>query len=122
MEFETTLKSDHPTSETVVVYDKQDGRILHVHEFIGDGMGLYGPQGREERARISLEGARHHPNAPQRPQVLHHEHSFRWEHNTLYKVDLATAKIVLRRHIPDASIARGAGRKNARGTGRKKKR
>ena len=69
---------------------------------------------------IALEGVRRHPNAPQHPQVLHLERGFRWEHFTLYKVDVAAAKIVPRRHIPDASIVRGAGRKNARRTGRKK--
>ena len=53
MEMQSTLRDENPKSEICVVYDSSSGRIVLVHEFIGDGTGLYGPEGREERARIT---------------------------------------------------------------------
>jgi hypothetical protein len=102
MEFESTLKDEAPKSEVCVVYDKQDGRIVHVHEFIGDGTGVYGPQGQEERARVALEGARGLPNAPKQLQVLHVAKGFQLAPNTVYRVDVAKGKLVSRAAVKTA--------------------
>jgi hypothetical protein len=58
MEFESTEKKKAPQSRVCVVYDPHDGRIIHGHEFVGDGTGVFGPEGREEREQQTLEGAR----------------------------------------------------------------
>ena len=41
------------------------------HEFIGDGAGLFGPEGEEERARIALEGVKRYRKNAGRLRVLH---------------------------------------------------
>lgn len=102
MEFESTLPEEAPKSEVCVVYDKRDGRIVHVHEFIGDGTGLSGPKGREERERLTLEGARSSPDAPKQLQVLHLERGFQLAANTLYRVDVAKGKLVSRAAVKTA--------------------
>ena len=56
MEFESSEKKKAPRSLVCVVYDPRDGRIVHGHVFVGDGTGLFGPEGREERERETLEG------------------------------------------------------------------
>jgi hypothetical protein len=104
MEFHSTLK-ETPISETCVIYDKRDGRIILVHEFIGDGTGLYGPQGKDERARIALEAARHNRDSSEALQVLHLERNFQPAPNTLYRVDVAGAKLESRRQMPNAVAA-----------------
>jgi len=96
MEIQSTLKDENPKSETCVVYDASSGRIVLVHEFIGDGTGLYGPEGRDERARISLEAARARPAAPAQLQVLHTEAGFTWAPEMLYRVDASAGKLVSR--------------------------
>lgn len=101
MEFESTLKGARPTAQTCVVYDQSDGRIVMVHEFIGDGTGIYGPQGQDERARLTLEDARQHHPVPQRLQVLHLEPNFKPALNTVYRVDVAARKLVPQRKLPD---------------------
>jgi hypothetical protein len=99
MEFESTIKGEKVTSEVCVAYDKSDGRIVHVHEFVGDGTGTYGPKGREERARLTLESAKRLPKAPKQLEVLRVESGFRWEPKTIYKVDVAKGKLVSRRAV-----------------------
>jgi hypothetical protein len=107
MEIQSTLREENSKSETCVVYDAGSGRIVLVHEFIGDGTGLYGHEGREERARISLEDARKHPAAPARLQVLHLESGFKLSPGTLYRVDVSAGKLVSHRQLPNA-ISAGA--------------
>ena len=103
MEFQSTLQDQPPQSETCVVFDQRDGRIVLVHEFIGDGTGLYGPQGGEERARITLDSARHRHKEPGQLQVLHLPRDFRWEPQTLYRVDVPSGKLVVRARLEDAA-------------------
>jgi hypothetical protein len=109
MEFESTMKSEKPVAQTCVVYDQKDGRIVMVHEFIGDGTGVYGPQGQEERARLTLEDARKNQQAGERLQVLHLEPNFRPAHNTVYRVDLSSGKLVAVRQLQDAVVQRASG-------------
>jgi len=99
MEVHSTLKDENPKSQTCVVYDMSSGRIVLVHEFIGDGTGMYGPEGREERARIALEDARKHPAAPAQLQVLHVDPDFKLTPGTVYGVDVSAGKLVPRRQL-----------------------
>lgn len=104
-EFESTRERKPPRSETSVVYDPRNGRIVYAHEFIGDGTGLYGPDGREERARLALEGVRQHHKEPARLRVMHLPSKFRFEPNTLYRVDRRTGTIAAHPLVPAAAPA-----------------
>jgi hypothetical protein len=55
--------SDLISTTICVVYEERDGRVVHVHEFVGDGTGLFGKDGEEERWRMALETARHHTDS-----------------------------------------------------------
>lgn len=107
MEIQSTLKDENPKSETCVAYDSSSGRIVLVHEFIGDGTGLYGPEGRDERARITLEDARKHPATPAQLQVLHLEAGFKLAPEMLYRVDVSAGKLVSRRQMTSGVTAAG---------------
>ena len=45
MEFQSTQKKTAPQSHVCVIYDPHDGRIVHGHVFVGEGTGLFGPEG-----------------------------------------------------------------------------
>jgi hypothetical protein len=94
-EFESTLKGDAPTSQTVAVYDAGDGRIVYTHEFIGDGKGLFGPEGRAERERTALEAAERHGQRHDRLRVLHLPTGFRFENNKFHSVDLNAGTVIV---------------------------
>jgi hypothetical protein len=79
------------------VYDPRTGRIVYVHEFIGDGTGLYGSGGRKERERIALEGVKRHHKDAKRLRVMHLPRDFRFETETLYRVDLRAKKLAARK-------------------------
>ena len=111
-EFESTRDDKVPTSETSVIYDTRDGTIVYVHEFIGDGQGVYGAEGQTERARVALEGAQRHLGNADGLEVLHLPRDFRFERDTLYRVDLAAGKLAVRDEASAAS--RSVGR-NVRG-------
>jgi len=102
-EFESTRGRKAPSSETSVVYDPRNGRIVYAHEFIGDGTGIYGPDGREERARVALEEVRRHHKNPTQLRVMHLPSDFRFEPGTLYRIDRRTARIVARPVVPTAA-------------------
>lgn len=102
MEFESTEKKKAPQSLVCVVHDR-DGRIVHGHVFVGDGTGLFGPEGREERERETLEGARrNHGDVVSRLRVFHAPASFRFVPNVAYRVDTKAGRLVERfRRPPD---------------------
>jgi hypothetical protein len=112
IEFESTREGKPPTSETSVVYDARDGTIVYVHEFIGDGKGVYGAEGQTERGRVALERARHHLGSAAQLEVLHLPRDFHFARDTLYRVDLAAGRLAVRGEPSGA--ARSAG-KSARG-------
>ena len=107
IEFESTSGEKRPKSQTTIVYDPQDGRIVYVHEFIGDGTGLYGSGGRKERERIALESVKRHHNDAKRLRVMHLPRNFRFKFETLYRVDLRAGRLAGRPGPP-------AGRKRTR--------
>ena len=94
MEFESTEKKKTPSSRICVVYDPRDGRIIHGHEFVGDGTGVFGPDGSEEREQQTLEGARRNHGNVSRLKVLHVPANFRFTPNAAYRVDPRAARLV----------------------------
>src|SRR4249919_1364835 len=94
MEFESSEKNKAPRSLVCVVHDR-NGRIVHGHGFVGDGTGLFGPQGRAERERETLEGARrNHGDVVSRLRVLHAPATFRFVSNVAYRVDTKAGRLV----------------------------
>ena len=104
MEFESSEKNKAPRSLVCVVHDR-NGRIVHGHVFVGDGTGLFGPRGREERERETLEGARrNHGDLISRLQVFHAPATFRFDPNVAYRVDTKAGRLVeLVRRKPNPS-------------------
>jgi hypothetical protein len=94
MEFESTEKKKAPASRICVVYDPRDGRIIHGHEFVGDGTGVFGPDGREEREQQTLEGARRNHGDLSKLRVLHAPTNFRFTPNAAYRVDIKSGRLV----------------------------
>lgn len=95
IEFETTLDEPRPRSEFVVVYTRKSGQIVHMHEFIGDGTGLFGPEGREERAQMALSAARHQHTESEPFLTLHVPSDFQFDAEHLYRVEPRTRKLVI---------------------------
>ncbi|HZD31383.1 MAG TPA: hypothetical protein VE779_06955 [Candidatus Angelobacter sp.] len=97
MDFQSTFPARKPTSHKCIVYDTRDGRIVLVHEFLGDGTtGLFGQQGQAERERITLQSARKQIAAPEHLNALHLAPDFPWDMHTLYRVDVETG--ILKQH------------------------
>ena len=94
MEFESTLRKKAPQSHVCVVYDPRDGRIIHGHEFVGDGTGLFGPEGQKERELETLEGARRNHGDVSQLKVLHVQAGFRFAPNAAYRVDAKAGRLV----------------------------
>ncbi len=94
MEFESTQRKKAPPSHVCVVYDPRDGRVVHGHEFVGEGDGLFGRDGREERERETLEGARRNHGDTSRFRVLHVPSDFRFAPNVAYRVDTTSEQLV----------------------------
>lgn len=96
LEFDSTTEEPAPIVELCAVYDGRSGRIMSMHQFLGDGTGLFGPEGREERERMALHAVRdqHREVAEPDLRVLHAPPDFRPEPMTVYRVDLATSRLV----------------------------
>ncbi len=109
-EFESTRDEKSARSATTVVYDPRNGRIVYVHEFIGDGTGIYAPGGHKDRERIALEGVKRHHKDAKRLRVMHLPRDFRFEPETLYRVDLRAGKLAAR---PVVSAAAPSGRRRS---------
>lgn len=100
MEFESTEKKQAPPSQVCVVYDPRDGRIVHGHVFVGEGAGLFGPEGRDERERETLEGARRNHGDVSHCRILHVPADFRFDRNVAYRVDTKAERLVEHRKWP----------------------
>ncbi len=96
LEFESTLEEPPPSVEICVVYDQRNGRILSMHQFVGDGTGLFGPEGKDERERLALHTVRqeHRDVSDADRRVMHTPPDFRLEPQTIYRVDLDTSSLV----------------------------
>src|SRR6516165_7373323 len=101
MEFQSTFPAPKPTSHKCIVYDARDGRIVLVHEFLGDGKtGVFGEQGQAERERVTMESARKHVPAAEHLKALHVAPETHWDPQTLYRVDLATGSLKAHGKMP----------------------
>ena len=98
MEFESTEKNKAPQTHVCVVYDPRDGRIIHGHEFVGDGTGLFGPEGSDEREQQTLEGARRNHGVVPHLRVFHAPKDFRFAPNVSYRVDTASGRLAEHDH------------------------
>ena len=114
VEFESTLRKTAPKSHVCVIYDPKDGRIVHGHVFVGEKAGLFGPNGRDERERETLEGARRNHGDVSRLRVLHAAADFRLAPGAAYRVDLKAGRLVERdRAIPERPRSKRAAKKKA---------
>jgi len=100
VEFESTLRKTAPPSHVCVIYDPRDGRIVHGHVFVGEGTGLFGPDGRAARERETLEGARHNHGDVSHLKVLHAPKDFRFAPAVAYRVDVKAGRLVERDRVP----------------------
>src|SRR5262249_18672301 len=94
MEFESTLKRQ-VHSYVCVVYDPSDGRIVHGRTVVGDGKtGEFGPEGRDDRERATLEGAQRMHGDVSKLRLLHVPPDFRFAPGTGYRVDVQAGSLV----------------------------
>jgi len=101
MEFQSTIPARQPISHKCIVYDARDGRIVLLHEFLGDGKtGVFGQHGQAERERIALESARKHVQAPEHLKTLHLTPEFPWDPHSLYRVDVETGHLKAHGKMP----------------------
>jgi hypothetical protein len=105
LEFESTFEEPRPKVEIVAVYDQRGGRILSMHQFVGDGTGLFGPEGKGERERIALDTVNQQHEKPVETElgVMHVPPDFRFESESLYRVDPRARKLVT--YLSSAEIA-----------------
>src|SRR5438128_12153796 len=94
MEFESTEKKKAPQSHICVIYDPRDGHIVHGHEFVGEGTGLFGPEGREEREYQTLEGARRNHGDVSLLRVFHAPPDVRFARNVAYRIDTKSGRLI----------------------------
>jgi len=99
MEFQSTHKKTAPPSHVCVIYDPQDGRIVHGHVFVGEKAALFGPKGRDERERETLEGARRNHGDVTGLRVLHAPGDFRFAPGIAYRVDVKAGRLVERSRV-----------------------
>jgi len=108
MEFESTEKKKRPTSRLCVVYDPPDGRIVHGHEFVGDGTGVFDPEAKQERERETLEGARRNHGDVSHLRVFHVPADFRFAPNVVYRVDSTEERLVEHHKWPPKTAHRSS--------------
>ena len=106
IEFESTRDEPPPSVEVCVVYDQRDGHILSMHQFAGDGTGIFGPEGRDERERMALDTVKeqHRGVGDADRKVLHAPRDFRPESGTIYRVDLSSNTLVT--HLSAEDLAK----------------
>src|SRR5919198_2481559 len=89
IEFESTFDEPPPHVEVCLVYDGRTGRVVSRHQFVGDGTGLFGPDGAAERERMALELVKREQQAEggKDLRVMHAPAGFRLEPGIDYRVD-----------------------------------
>ena len=105
LEVESILEEPPPIIEICVVYDQRNGRILSMHRFVGDGTGLFGPEGKDERERMALHAVRqeHTDVGDADRKVMHAPSDFHPEPRTIYRVDLDANRLVT--HLSERDFA-----------------
>ena len=100
MEFESSDRKPAPQSHVCVIYNPRDGRIVHGHIFVGKSARLFGPEGREERERETLDGARRIHGDVSKLRAFHVPSDFRFAPNVAYRVDSKSNRLVERPTAP----------------------
>ena len=100
MEFESTDRNPAPPSHVCIIYNPRDGRIVHGHVFVGQTARLFRPEGREERERETLDGARRIHGDVSKLRAFHVPSDFRFAPNVAYRVDDKSNRLVERRTEP----------------------
>jgi len=100
MEFESSDRKPAPPTHVCVIYDPRDGRIVHGHIFVGKSARLFGPEGREERERETLDGARRIHGDISKLRAFHAPSDFRFAPNVGYRVDTKSNRLVERPTAP----------------------
>ena len=102
MEFQSSFQTGRHNTHKCVVYDRRDGRIVLVHDFIGDGKtGVFAADARDERERLALDSARKRYPEPGHLQALHLAPDFAWDRHSLYRVDVQSGRIEVRAKLPE---------------------
>lgn len=96
MEFESSDSKPAPSSQVCVIYDPRDGRIVHGHIFVGRRARMFGAEGREERERETLDGARRIHGDIAKFRTLHVPGDFTFVPDTAYRVDGKSNRLVAR--------------------------
>ena len=99
MEFESSDRKPAPPSHVCIVYDPRDGRIVHGHIFVGKSARLFGPEGRDERERETLDGARRLHGDVSRLKTFNVPRDFRFAPDVAYRVDGKAGRLVEHRKI-----------------------
>jgi hypothetical protein len=99
IDFESTTAEPSPKSELCVVYDARDGRIVHMHEFIGDGTAMFAPDAQEDRERIALAAVSDLHGDLENLGVLPTPTDFRLEADAIYRVDQGVLAVSTRLSI-----------------------
>jgi hypothetical protein len=112
IEFESTFDEQPPTVHLSLVYDEQDGRIVYMRSFVGDGQtGVYGPDAQDERERITLDYARKEHGESERLRVMHAPPDFRPDPEVVYRVNVETGQLEVARTVGSSVRERvGSGR------------
>lgn len=100
MEFESTDRKPAPPSYVCIIYNPRDGRIVHGHIFVGKSARVFGPEGREERERETLDGARRIHGDVSTLRTFHVPSDFRFTPNVAYRVDTKSNRLVERPTVP----------------------
>ena len=102
MEFESTDRKPAPPSQVCIIYNPRDGRIVHGHIFVGTTARLFGPEGRAERERETLDGARRIHGDVSKLRTFHVPGDFRFAPDVAYRVDSKSNRLVERPIEPPA--------------------
>lgn len=85
-----------------IVYDSRNGRVVHVHQFIGEDVRTPEKEARNARAHFALQTAERHCD-PTHLRVMHAPTNFCLEPGATCSVDLATGELVIRME-PERSL------------------
>ena len=92
--FESTLREQPPQrTDWAVVYDSRDGKVVHIHQFIGGDARISEKEARKARAQIALQVAEQHCDS-KHLRVMLAPPNFHLEPGAMCRVDLASGELV----------------------------
>jgi|RhiMetdeSRZDD1v2_1073273.scaffolds.fasta_scaffold38023_3 hypothetical protein len=93
LEPEPTDRAEPGAVHWCLVYSNRDGRVIHVHQFIGGDSDVAESDAQKLRARMALGVARLHSD-PKHLRVMHASQDFHLEPGMRCRVDLASGQLV----------------------------